>query len=255
MWKNLILLLIIIIATFSNLSFAIATLKWRGDKLFDGFQGEKSYTFEIFSNHSSHSSLEKRQSSCPSSFKCPGTDLCCESVCASTCGSSLCCPPDSSCCIDKSGCCPTGTSCCGNGFCCPLDSSCCGENHCCLLGASCCGGKRCCPPDFQCCEGDCCLPDELCSNGLCVPLSTSTSPTPTTGPTDNPKLPKPPKLPKLPDDSTKCFPNISSTDISSLDPSFTPLNCTSNTSSYSFPLSSRFSFFYSLFFFLFIFLL
>ncbi|CAB4375605.1 unnamed protein product [Rhizophagus irregularis] len=95
MRKNITLILIFIIATFSNFTFATAPLKCRGNKLFDAFRGEKSFTAKITS---SNSTLEER-AICPAgTFGCSGTDKCCKTICASTCGSSLCCSPNTYCC-------------------------------------------------------------------------------------------------------------------------------------------------------------
>src|SRR5688500_3202129 len=95
MLKNPTLILIYIIVTFNHFTFATAPLKWRGGKLFNGF--------EIFSNKSS---LEERATVCPAGyFKCLGTDKCCPTKCASLCGIH-CCPPNYICCGDGiGGCC------------------------------------------------------------------------------------------------------------------------------------------------------
>ncbi|RGB33116.1 hypothetical protein C1646_762053 [Rhizophagus diaphanus] len=57
MRKNITLILIFTIAIFSNFTFATAPLKCRGNKLFDAFRGEKSFTAKI---SSSNSTLEER---------------------------------------------------------------------------------------------------------------------------------------------------------------------------------------------------
>ncbi|PKC73459.1 hypothetical protein RhiirA1_388920 [Rhizophagus irregularis] len=125
MRKNITLILIFIIATFSNFTFATAPLKCRGNKLFDAFRGEKSFTAKITS---SNLTLEER-AICPAgTFGCSGTDKCCETICASTCGSSLCCSPNTYCCKNTIGCCPLGTTCCGI-FCCELGQVC-QQNRC-----------------------------------------------------------------------------------------------------------------------------
>jgi hypothetical protein len=96
MRKNITLILILIIATFSNFTIAKTPLKWRRDELFDGLQDVKSYIM-ISSNHSS---LVERQANCqPAISSCSGTEGCCGPVC------------------DSIRCCPPGTQCCGIGCC------------------------------------------------------------------------------------------------------------------------------------------
>jgi hypothetical protein len=114
MWKNLILTLILIVVTFSNLTFADAPLKWKGDELFGVFHDGKSY-FGIFSNYSS---LVER-AVCPSGYsECPGTNICCpigqSCISGNKCSE---CGPNPVVCDSSQSCCLPGFKCCKKGCC------------------------------------------------------------------------------------------------------------------------------------------
>ncbi|EXX69505.1 hypothetical protein RirG_095360 [Rhizophagus irregularis DAOM 197198w] len=117
MRKNLKLILILIIATFSNFTFAKVPLKWRREELFGALHGYVG----ILSNHSS---LVERQAVCPfGNFECPAKNGCCPigQTCASgdlcsdcgpnpvVCDNTHCCEPGFQCC--KKGCCKIGLIC------------------------------------------------------------------------------------------------------------------------------------------------
>ncbi|GBB88181.1 hypothetical protein RclHR1_14700003 [Rhizophagus clarus] len=82
MWKNLTLIFILVIATFSNFTFAKVPLKWRRDELFGVLSYRKSYV-GILSNYSS---LIERQDVCPpGQLECPGLDYCCSPTTCDSC--------------------------------------------------------------------------------------------------------------------------------------------------------------------------
>lgn len=107
------MLLLIIIAIYSNFAFAREPFKYRGVKIFDAFQNEKKYT-AIFSNHSSNDGKNTCQPRY--NYRCPGTDLCYEVECGEICGH-YCCEPDYTCC--EQVCCLPGNPCIENLYCCP----------------------------------------------------------------------------------------------------------------------------------------